>query len=496
MNFAETLKKESSKTLTENGATALNTTGDRCLDFFASGGSLRDADDIRIKRLFDDAYAEDSVTAVRTLWYIRDREGLGERKVFRNLINHCAVYHPETVRPNLQYIGEFGRWDDIYSLVGTPVEDEMWAVVKAQFEKDRTDMANKMSISLLAKWLKTADASSKETRKLGIYTAKKLGYSVYDYKRIVKSMRKYIKVVESLMSTEQWDKIEYSEVPSRAMMIYRNAFGKHDEKRFNDFTNKAVIGEAKINSSTLYPYDIVDKFAVWKWNAPKLNDNEKKVLEAQWRQLPNYVEEGTNAIVIADVSGSMTCSNGRPLATSIGLAIYFAERNKGDYHNLLMTFSDNSDIVELKGSTLEQKIQFVSEIDWGNGTNLHAAFKKILDLAIKNNTPPEDMPKSIIVVSDMEIDNYWSPNEDWTFYDTIKAEYGSHGYEIPNVIFWNVDSRHDIFHTDAKRKGVQLCSGQSATTFKHLMACIGMTPVEMMNKVVNSERYQCITIGR
>lgn len=489
MNFAETLRKESSKTFTENGAAALNTTGDKCLDFFASGGSLRNADDIRIQRLFADAYAEDSLTAVRTLWYIRDREGLGEREVFRNLIKYCALHHPESVRPNIKYIGEFGRWDDIYSLVETPLEDEMWDVVKAQFEKDRADMSNKRPISLLAKWLKTADASSKNTRKLGIYTAMKLGYSVYEYKRIVKSMRKYIKVVEGLMSTDQWDKIEYSEVPSRAMMIYRNAFGKHDEKRFYEFTIKAVANEVKINSSTLYPYDIVEKFASWEWKYTPLSEDEKKVLEAQWRQLPNYVEEGTNAIIMADVSGSMY---GRPMNTAVGLALYFAERNKGDYHNLFMTFSSNPTIVNIKGETLEQKLKFISDADWGGSTNLEAAFEKVLGIAIKNNTPAEDMPKSIIVISDMEID--FCGSNDWTFYDQMKARFAEAGYEIPNIVFWQVNSRNDTFHADSKRKGVQLCSGQSTTTFKQLMGCVGMTPVEMMMKVINSERYRPIMV--
>lgn len=490
MNFAETLRKESSKTFTENGAAALNTTGDKCLDFFASGGSLRNADDIRIQRLFADAYAEDPLIATRILFYLRDiTEGCGERKVFRNLINYCAVYHPEAIRSNLDLIGIYGRWDDVYALVGTPLEDEMWSVVKKQLEMDIEAMNNQEDVSLLAKWLKTADASSKNTRQLGIMTAKKLGYEVREYKRIVRALRKYIKVVEGLMSTGQWNKIKYSSVPSRAMMIYRNAFYKHDEERFKEFTNKAVTGEVKINSTTLYPYDIVEKFASWQWNYTPLSEDEKKVLEAQWRQLPNYVEKDTNAIVMADVSGSMY---GRPMNTAVGLALYFAERNKGDYHNLFMTFSSNPTIVNIKGETLEQKLKFISDADWGGSTNLEAAFEKVLGIALKNNTPAEDMPKSIIVISDMEID--YCGDKDWTFYDQMKARFAEAGYEIPNIVFWQVNSRNDTFHADSKRKGVQLCSGQSTTTFKQLMGCVGMTPVEMMMKVINSERYRPIMV--
>lgn len=482
MSFADEMRKSEAFTRTENGAVAISTTGNACLDLFGSIGSLREADANRIHALFAEAFKENPLFATKIVFYARDiREGLGERKTFRTLIRYMAEMHPNALKPNLDLIGVFGRYDDLYCLIGTPLEDDMWETMKGQFEEDLKNLNEGNAISLFAKWVKTADASSKETRKLGILTAQKLGYKVYNFKRIVRSMRKHIGVVEGLMSTNQWNKIKYSEVPSRAMMIYRNAFMRHDEERFNEFVNNAANGEEKINSSTLYPYDIVEKFLY--------QGESSKALEAQWSQLPNYVEVGTNAIVMADVSGSMY---GRPMATSIGLAIYFAERNKGDYHNLFMTFSEIPQIVALKGETLEQKIRNVSKAEWGMNTDLKAAFDKILDIALENNTPKEDMPKSIIVISDMEID--YCGNREWTFYDKMAHKFQKHGYEIPNIVFWNVNSRHDVFHADKSRKGVQLCSGQSVTVFKQLMGCIGYTPVEMMEKVINSERYDCITI--
>jgi len=482
MSFADEMRKSATFTRTENGAVAINTTGSACLDLFGSIGSLREADANRVHTLFAEAFKENPLFVTKIVFYARDiREGLGERKTFRTLLKYMAEMHPDALRPNLDLIGVFGRYDDLYRLIGTPLENDMWVAMKKQFEEDLGNLNEGNTISLLAKWIKTADASSKETRKLGILTAQKLGYPVYNFKRIVRSMRKHIGVVEGLMSTNQWDKIKYSEVPSRAMMIYRNAFMRHDEERFNEFVNRAVNGEENINSSTLYPYDIVEKFLY--------KGESSKVLEAQWSQLPNYVEDGTNAIVMADVSGSMW---GRPMATSIGLAIYFAERNKGDYHNLFMTFSGSPQIVTLRGKTLEQKIRNVSKADWGNNTDLKAAFDKVLDIAIENDIPKEDMPKSIIVISDMEID--YCGNKEWTFYDKMAHKFQKHGYEIPNIVFWNVDSRHDVFHADKSRKGVQLCSGQSVTVFKQLMGCIGYTPVEMMEKIINSERYDCITI--
>lgn len=482
MSFADEMRKSAEFTRTKNGALAISTTGNACLDLFGSIGSLRETDENRIHTLFAEAYKENPLFATKIVFYARDiREGLGERKVFRTLLKYMAEMHPNSLRPNLDLIGVFGRYDDLYCLIGTSIENDMWAAMKKQFEEDLDNLNKGNAISLLAKWIKTADASSKETRKLGILTAQKLGYPVYNFKRIVRSMRKHIGVVESLMSANRWNEIKYSEVPSRAMMIYRNAFMRHDEERFSEFTNKAANGEEKINSSTLFPYDIVEKILY--------RHEDSKVLEAQWSQLPNYIDEGTNAIVMADVSGSMS---GRPMATSIGLAIYFAERNKGDYHNLFMTFSGNPQIVTLRGETLSQKIRNVSKAEWGMNTDLKAAFDKVLDIALENNTPKEDMPKSIIVISDMEID--YCGNREWTFYDKMAQKFQKHGYEIPNIVFWNVNSRHDVFHADKSRKGVQLCSGQSVTVFKQLMGCIGYTPVEMMEEVINSERYECIAI--
>ncbi|MBR1471020.1 MAG: DUF2828 family protein [Lachnospiraceae bacterium] len=493
MKFTEILKKEAAFTHTENGAVALNTTGDACLDLFSTIGALREAEEARIERLFADAYKEDALFATKVAFYGRDvRGGLGERRIFRVLLRYMAQHHPEALRSNLDLVGVYGRYDDLYELTGTQLEKEMWTAMKAQFEEDRKNMEEGHAISLLAKWIKTADASSEKTRRLGILTAQKLGYSVYDFKRIVRRMRRHIGVVETLMSAGRWEEITYSKVPSRAMLIYRNAFMRHDEDRFTSYICRAAEGKEKIHSATLYPYDIVMKYLDHGWNIEmsQIPAKETDVLEAQWRALPEYVEEGTNALVMADVSGSMT---GMPMATSIGLALYFAEHNHGDYHNLFMTFSAHPQIVQVKGETLQQKLSSIEKSKWEMNTDLYAAFRNVLHLAVKNHTPKEDMVRSILVISDMEIDA--CGNREWTFYDKIRDEYRRAGYEIPNVIFWNVNSRHDVFHADRRRKGVQLCSGQSAAVFRQMLSCIGMTPIEAMQQVINCERYEAIRIS-
>lgn len=498
MNFAQAIKNETKWTRTENGAVALNTTDDALLDLFGTIGALRDADEARITSLFEEAYQANPLYATKILFYARDirgdekTQGLGERRVFRIILKYCALHHPEAIRPNLDLIGVYGRYDDLYELIGTPLEDDMWTAMKKQFEEDLENMAKGNAISLLAKWIKTADASSPKTKALGKLTAQKLGYDVYNFKRIVRAMRKQIGIVESLMSTGRWDEIKYSEVPSRAMLIYRNAFKKHDEERFSQFAQKAVTGEEKINSGTLFPYDLIERgiqsgWGNWRW---KLTGTENNIVQAQWDQLPNYVEPGTNAIVMADTSGSMS---GRPIMTALGLAIYFAQRNTGAYHNLYMTFSCYPKYQKIKGKTLAQIFRNLVYSGWQMNTNCEAAFNLILDTAIKNHVSAEEMPKSLIIISDMEFDQ--CGDRQWTFYDNMRSKFAQYGYEIPTIIFWQVDSRHDVFHADKNRRGVILVSGQSVGTFKNLIGAIGMSPMDFVMQIVNAKRYEPITVG-
>lgn len=503
MNFAEAIKNEQKWTLTENGAVALNTTGTALLDLFSTVGALRQRAAVDIETMVEEAYKENPLDTVKCLFYARDvREGLGERDTFRVALNYLAKHHPEAVKENIKLISEYGRWDDIYCLVGTPCEDKMWAVVNEQFRNDIIKMNNDKPISLLAKWLKSVDTSSEESKKLGRLTAEKLGlvndetgwkrYTPYRF--YLKTMRSYIKVVEKKMCSRDWGEIKYDEVPSRAMKLYGNAFSKHDEERYKEFLNKVNTGEAKINASTLYPYDLIREYRNSKSYYVNWSEEENPTVEALWANLPNYVAPGTNAVVIADTSGSMSFnSNGRPMDSAVGLAIYFAQRNTGAYHGLWMNFSTNPSWQKIKGTKLYQIINNMNMDNWNGSTDLCAAFRLVLETAINNGVSPAEMPKSLIVISDMEIDN--CGNRDWTFYDKMRVEFAAHGYEIPQIIFWNVNSRNNVFHADSSRKGVILCSGNSTTTFKTLIGSAGMTPVEYMNSVLGSKRYEAVKIA-
>lgn len=499
-SFANAARTNSTHTYTENGAQALNTTSDARLDLFSVIGALRSADDNRLISLFENAYADDQLFATKILFYARDiRGGLGERETFRRLLKYLAHRHPEALSSNLDLIGFYGRWDDLYSFIDTPLEDEMWLTMHRQWQLDIQAMKEGKAVSLLGKWVKTADASSEKTRKLGILTAQKLGLSVYDYKRQYRALRKHIGVIEQLMSQNRWDEIKYPEVPSRAMTLYRNAFKRHDEDRFAGYLEKVGTGEEKIHSGALYPYDLVKKYLTGYGIGGRLDP----VVEAQWEQMKkDYGETLESAIVISDTSGSMFCDNNMPIASSLALGLLFASCNQGPYHNLFMEFSSRSDFIQVKGETLlDQLRNMMHDANWGQSTNLERAFSKILEVAVENDIRPEDMPKALVVISDMEIDvGTWTYRSDngwssWSFHDRMTRLFAKHGYSMPTVIYWNVDSRHDVYHADADRPGCILVSGHSASSFKQVLKCVNMTPIDAMEEIINSERYQPVTIA-
>lgn len=485
MNFADSLRNESAKTFTENGMPAYKTTFNACLDLFGVIGALRHNKSIDFERaetLFVEAMKEDPLVAIKIVFYARDvRGGLGERDIPRHLFNYIANRHFELLVNNIKLIPEFGRYDDWYCLVDTPLESDMWIYMGRQFKQDLVNMNCNRPVSLLAKWIKSPDASSKTTRQLGIRTAYNLGYTVYAFKRELKALRAYLRIVERDMSANRWNKIDYPAVPSRAMMNYRNAFERHDTERFSAFIDQALNGKVKINSSTLYPYDIVEKFLYGY-------EKDARTLSAQWNQLPNYVEPGQNVLIMADVSGSMV---GRPMASSIGLAMYFAERNVGAFHNLFMTFSGNPEIVTLRGENFKQKIKFIENVDWGMNTDIDKALVKILNVAVKNNVPKEEMPKALVIISDMEFDDCTFGTD---FMGNTKRRFEQAGYDLPQIVFWNVDSRNEVYHASADCNKVTLVSGHSVSTFKNLLSSINKTPVEFMLETINSERYKDITI--
>ena len=506
MNFANAMYRAGSEKLTENGAFAYDSTAQGALlDLFSQIGALRPRTESEIARKFAAAFREDALLATKMLFYAGDirQGGLGERRTFRICLRWLAEKHPDIVLKNIELIPYFNRFDSWFVLVGTGCEKAMWELVAKTLTADvkamKASTARKhVPASLLAKWMPSENTSSVKTRDLANKAIKALKLTPRSYRRMLSALRKHINVTERMMSAGEWGAIDYAKVPSYAMHNYGSAFAKHDHERFDAYLKSVSKGETKINSSVLYPYDLVEKYLSGYYSGYgvragdcRVAAEENAVVEAQWKAMPNYVNEGLNIVAMADVSGSM---NGRPMASSIGLAIYLAQHNVGAYHNQYMTFTDNPHFINLReGCSLLEAVQKTASAGVGYSTNLMKAMNEILRVAVANGVPNSEMPKAMLVLSDNEIDRYYRPNVNWDFMDTLEAKFRAYGYECPKLILWNINARNDTFLSN--REDVVLVSGQSASTFKNLIRALnGMTAYEYMVSILNGKAYEKIRV--
>ena len=496
--FINAAKRQGALKRSENGAVVYNTTGDGALlDLFAIVGALRTRNDYEITEKFAAAYDENPELAMRLMFYARNvRGGLGERRTFRLMLKWLCRNHTELAIANIPNVAEFGRFDDLYEYLDTPAEKEMWNWVFARLNDDYEKMLDNKPISLLAKWLKSINTSSAESRKLARRTMENLGFkSERQYRKVLARMRDYLKVTEHQMSAQAWDEINYSHVPAYAIKNYGSAFAKHDYVRWNEYLNalKNHTKGVKVNASTLYPYDLIHKIRSNSYWNDSFNYDE--LVEQQWKALPDYVGDGANVLVMADVSGSMF-GYGReaaPVDTSIGLATYFAQRNHGAFEGLFMTFSHTPKFISVnKDMSLATMCRKAFE-GAGLNTDLAAAFRLIYETAVKNHVPAKDMPRALVVISDMEIDNYLRRNGNLDFLDTWKSTFRDAGYELPQLICWNVEARNDTYISQAIKSKIKYLSGNSASTFRDLLNTLNCSSAyDAMVKVLMNPMYDKI----
>lgn len=478
-------------TYNEKGALSYATTTSAVLDWFASGGAMRQEDESQMQAAFAKAFKEDKLLATKIAFYIRDiRGGQGQRKSFRAVLKWLADNSPGILRRNLGAIPFYGRWDDLFVLFGTPLEGDVLKLVISQLTDDLTALNTGEGVSLIAKWLPSENASSKETRAQAYKLIRALNLSPRQYRKKLVLLREKIKVVETFMCSKQWNQINYEHVPSRALMIYRKAFPKHDPVGFSQWKAKAFVGEAKVHSGTLYPYDVIHKVISGKWD---------ETLELQWRNLPDYFTGKVhNGLVVCDVSGSMTSWLGgrsktsvRPLDIAISLAMYMGERMPGLFKDYFITFSARPELQKIHGATLYEKAHNLSRADWQGNTDVQAVFDLILSKALENKLSQSDLPDAIYIVSDLQFDFCGFEQRN---FDLIKDKFVKAGYQMPLLVFWQVRATQDKVALK-NEKGVVMVSGFSPSALTAILKLEQpkeVTPMELMLKTINSERYSLI----
>ena len=484
-------------TLTENGDKAYKSSLNGLMDLMFKAGVMKDRTDCQdMIKLFNQAWHENPLYAIRLLFYIRDcRGGQGCKLFFRSIMLYLSKYQPNVAKAIYSYIPEYGCWSDVIDMLKAPefvlskeMRKELYSIIVKQLTEDMNNMNNKKSISLLFKWMPSENTSSKETVKLAKNMRNILQITSSEYRKMLSAGRKYLDIVERKMCKNQFNKINYSAVPSIAMKNYNDAFLRHDEKRYTKYLDDVTVGKSKINASVLYPYDVIRNIVSSDGDFIENDPTTMKQVEAQWKALPDFFnQKSDNSIVVADVSGSMY---GIPLKVCLSLAVYIAERNHGNFHNKFITFSAAPELQTLIGKTLAEKFFNLSRAHWDMNTNLSKVFKLLFN-AVTPETA-KDMPTSIYIISDMQFD-YCIHGAENSTYEYWKKKFKEElGVELPRIIFWNVSETYcDTVPITVAENNTLLVSGFSPSIIKFIMNGATNT-LQLIKDIVLSDRYNNI----
>lgn len=495
MGFMDELKKtlddKYNYSVTENGALGYQTTTHPLLDLNFAVSSLRSASEEKITQMFRSAFVDNPEIAIKWLFYVRDiRGGLGERRLFRIILDDLAKTYPEVAKRIIALVPIYGRYDDLWDLLDSELHSQLIEMIDEWLKADEAMMELGKPISLLAKWLPSTNAGRK-ARDLAIAISSDMRITENQYRRRLSKLRNYLNIVETKMCANDWSDIDYSRVPSRAALIYKNAFAKHDEERYAEYLESVASGESKINAGALFPHDIVNKYV----SCDRVSMSTDSTLEELWKALPTIDLAGKRVLVVRDGSYSMTDKAGSTnvscLTICTALTLYFAERIDGEFHDKFITFSSHPALIDVgNASTLHDRlVKCYSHTDCSN-TDINAVFQLILTTAIDARMKQEDLPENILILSDMEFDGrrfHWSER----LFDSIAKDYEAAGYKLPRLIFWNLNSRTETVPMIHNEMGLVLTSGFSQNSAKMIMS-VELDPMKALLEVLNSERYNAV----
>jgi len=486
MIMLEFLKREANLTCTENGAVTYRSTQSECLDLFAAIGALRRESGEEITGRFLRAYAEDADLAMKILFFARDvRGGIGERRVFRTILKWLAANEPQSLEKNIPYIAEFGRYDDLLSLMGTACEGKALQAIQAQLGADCTALESGAPVSLLAKWLPSVNASNPDTVRVAKRIARALGMNDAQYRKTLSALRARIGILENHLRTMDYT-FDYAKQPSKAMFKYRKAFLRNDGERYGTFISRVAQGAEQLHTGALTPYELIMPF----FEKKGVSAQERRAIDATWCAQEDFTG-GENALVVIDGSGSMYCGvDPLPAAVALSLGIYYAERNTGAFCNHFITFSEHPQLVEIKGGDIYEKVRYCHAFNEVANTNIQRVFELILKTAVKHRVPQAEMPSKLYIISDMEFDCCVADRSETNF-QYAQRLFASHGYQLPEVVFWNVASRNRQQPVTRNDQGVALVSGCNPRIFSMLKAGI-LSPYAFMMDVLGSKRYAAI----
>lgn len=443
---------------------------------------------------FDNSWKSDALLTLRFLFYLRDcRKGKGEKALFRSLIRHMRDNNLEKhIIKNLHHIPTFGSWKDIsICFFGTKLEQHAVKLIAKQLTQDlKSDVP-----SLCAKYAPSEGGAIDKKHNAASKISKELGVNLTHYrKKYLTPLRSKLNIVERNMCSKDWASIDYEKVPSIASGKYKKSFKTHDEERYREYIQSVQKGEKKMNTSVLMPYQIVSNYL----NCGFVNLDE--TVEAQWK---SFVDgridkwpKGVDVMPIVDVSGSMFCctNNVKPIEVAISLGLLFAKLNSSEnYKNTFITFSNNPQFVKIVEGSLYDQVMQLKKADWGMSTNFQAVFDLILNVAKTFNLSQENLPKILLVLSDMQFNGADNGKTNW---ENINRKYQESGYVRPTIIFWNLQGASiDFPIPDANIKDCALLSGFNDSILYKILEGTLPNPLEIVKEVLNDPRYNVIELA-
>jgi hypothetical protein len=455
-------------THTTNGMPAFTTTGDALVNLFYTIGASRNNPEQAVRQ-FVAAFAEDKLIASKIAFWARDiRGGAGEREVFRKILAYLSKHNPEIVRENLDLVPEFGRWDDLFVIEkGTKARKEAMEMFAIAIQNGN---------GLACKWAPRKGEEAVELRQT-------LGLTPKGYRKTIVNGSN---TVEQLMCAKDWNSIEFGKLPSVASARYQKAFGRNAQEKYAKYIDALQKGEAKINAAAVYPYDIIKS----------LKMGNAAVAVEQWKALPNYMGDA-KILAMVDVSGSMSCAAGAKMGNvscldvALSLGLYCADKLTGPFKDTFLTFSSSPELLHIKGD-LREKMDQMNRSKWDMSTNISAAFSTILAHAVRNKVSAEDMPETLVILSDMQFDRCAAfPGSALT---NVRKQYQAAGYEMPKIVFWNINATYGNTPCTVNDQGVILVSGFSPALFKQILSAKEFSPYAMMMEVIGQDRYAKVVV--
>lgn len=493
MTFLDNLINEDNKTVTTNGENGYKSTLSGILDLSTEIGNSRFLNIDDLTDLMIEARDEDFLLYSKLIAYARDvRQGGGDKRLGRlGFVDIFDNININKIPFLVTLISEYGSYKDVVLLLLAPVRNKDKKRVLAQHLNNILDSDDtNEQVSLLAKYMPTETTKDEDMKFAYREFMKYVDITPKEYRKRNTRIRKKLDIVETKLTEKRYEDIDYSRVPSQANLKYRDAFFRNDYERYINFLDKVDSGAEKINSSTLAPYQIVDK----------VRYDASDSLNTLWNNIPAPNNNGLEVLPVVDVSGSMT---GLPMDVAISLGIFLSEHNEGQFKDHFITFSSEPKLKKVKGSTIRNKVLNMQSSEWGMNTNLEKTFDLILKTAINNGLPQEELPESLLIISDMQFDEatgsygfHSVPTPDDTFFEKMKHKFEQHGYKLPFLVFWNVGygNTKPVVKTT---KNTILVSGFSQNIFNSICNLDlddleNYTPLKALLEILESDRYKAI----